>query len=132
MKTYTYYFVDGTQSEVSATDEMYEILEEMDREERNNNRKNTRRHISISDTNDKNENISDPRGNAYDEIIRRAGEKKFERAMSTLTEKQQELVCKRFDEVKSVGSIAAEEGVDISAISHRLDRIEKKLKKFFC
>ena len=51
-------------------------------------------------------------------------------ALSTLTEDQQWLVSEFYFKGRSNMDIAKELGVDKSAISHRLERILKKLKKF--
>jgi RNA polymerase sigma factor (sigma-70 family) len=68
---------------------------------------------------------------ADDEMLE--GKKKGEAllaAVAKLSAEQQRLVGKVFFEGKSLTDIAREQGVDKSAISHRLKRIFKKLAKF--
>ena len=47
MKEYTYKFADGSKSTVEVPDELYDILIEMDKQEKYGNRRETRRHISL-------------------------------------------------------------------------------------
>ena len=47
MKPYTYKFADGSKSTVEVPDEIYDILIEMDKQEKYGNRRETRRHISL-------------------------------------------------------------------------------------
>ena len=63
------------------------------------------------------------------EVERREDMARLFSAMKALSPAQRELVEKVYFEGRSCASIAAEEGVDKSAISHRLERIHKKLKK---
>ena len=53
------------------------------------------------------------------------------KAMETLTDKQKELVNKVYFENRSIISIAREEGLTDMAIFNRLEKIHKKIKKFF-
>lgn len=129
MKQYTYYFNDGTTSTVEVTDEMYKELIKWDNLERNNNRANTRRHISISDMNDKTDCLEDPNGDPFDTMMRTAQAEKIQAALDQLTDSQRELVDLVFIQGRKAVDIAEEQGVCFQAISNRLERIRKKLQK---
>ena len=69
MKEYTYYFNDGTTSTVEVSDELYEILDMLDKKEENNNRKNTRRHSSYEWLEENGIEIADPNSDFTKENI---------------------------------------------------------------
>lgn len=132
---YTYEFVNGAQ-EVEISEEWATILEEMDREERLNNRRETRRHLRLHhfadcstflmcDTYDPYKMID----KWYDEQERQSEENKIMDAMNQLTEDQQKLVIEIFVKGVSKKEYAKREGVSAAAISRRIDRIRKKLEK---
>ena len=52
MKKIIYQFADGTKNEVEVSDEFYAQYQEMEKEEKNKNRAETRRHIALSQIQD--------------------------------------------------------------------------------
>ena len=123
-----YEFVNGEVSEIEVDEGLGELLVDFDRQQYNNDHKETRRHVSLDGMDYEGElftSVEDTEG----ELLRREDTARLMEAMEALSPSQRELLLKVFFNGRSLVSIAAEEGVDKSAISHRLERIHKKLKK---
>ena len=123
-----YEFVNGEVSEIEVDEGLGELLVDFDREQYNNDHKETRRHVSLDGMDYEGElfaSAEDTEG----ELLRREDTARLMEAMEALSPSQRELLLKVYFNGRSLVSIAAEEGVDKSAISHRLERIHKKLKK---
>ena len=130
-KKIIYQFADGTQNEVEVSDEFYAQYQEIEKEEKNKNRAETRRHISLSQMQ---ENGFEPilqESSLEEDLLKEEMKKELLEAISTLTPEQQDLVYKVFYENKSTSQVAKEMGALDSSISHKLERIYKKLKKFW-
>lgn len=123
-----YSFVNETIS-IDVPDDWGEILIDLDRQEYNNDHKETRRHYSLE-------------GKVYegmDYAVEDPGleslfagptdEERLRTAIQQLTPDQQEMVQAIYFENVSVNDYAARMGVTQSAISHRLQTVKKKLKK---
>ena len=124
----TYEFVTGEVSEVEVDEHLGGMLLDLDRQQDNNDQKETRRHFSLDGMDYEGELF------ASAEDTERAVEHREEMArlysaMEALSPSQRELVKKVYFEERKITDIAREEGVDKSAVSHRLERIHKKLKK---
>ena len=123
-----YEFVNGEVSEIEVDEGLGELLIDFDRQQYNNDHKETRRHVSLDGMDYEGElfaSAEDTEG----ELLRREDTARLMEAMEALSPSQRELALKVYFNGRSCASIAAEEGVDKSAISHRLERIHKKLKK---
>ena len=123
-----YEFVNGETSEIEVDDSLGELLVDFDRQQYNNDHKETRRHVSLDGMDYEGELFASAEDTAG-EAERREDTARLLSAMEALSPAQQELVLKVYFNGRSCASIAAEEGVDKSAISHRLERIYKKLRK---
>ena len=126
----TYKFVTGEVAEVEVSEEIGAVIVDLDRQEYNNDHKETRRHYSLE-------------GKAYegmDYAVEDSGlealfagptdEERLHAAIRQLSHDQQEMVRAIYFENVSVNDYAARMGVTQSAISHRLQTVKKKLKKF--
>lgn len=129
MFAYRYHFSNGETISIDVSDDWGEILIDLDRQEYNNDHKETRRHYSLE-------------GKAYegmDYAVEDSGlealfagptdEECLRTAIQQLTPDQQEMVQAIYFENVSVNDYAARMGVTQSAISHRLQTVKKKLKK---
>ena len=129
MFAYRYHFSNGETISIDVSDDWGEILIDLDRQEYNNDHKETRRHYSLE-------------GKVYegmDYAVEDSGlealfagptdEECLRTAIQQLTPDQQELVQAISFENVSVNDYAARMGVTQSAISHRLQTVKKKLKK---
>ena len=124
----TYEFVTGEISGVEVDESLGGMLLDLDRQQYNNDHKETRRHVSLDGMDYEGElfvSAEDTEG----ETERREDMARLYSAMEALSPSQRELVEKVYFEGRKITDIAAEEGVDKSAVSHRLGRIHKKLKK---
>lgn len=129
MFAYRYHFSNGETISIDVSDDWGEILIDLDRQEYNNNHKETRRHYSLE-------------GKVYEGMDYAAedsglealfagptDEERLRTAIRQLSRDQQEMVQAIFFENVSVNDYAARMGVTQSAISHRLQTVKKKLKK---
>ena len=125
----TYKFVTGEVAEVEVSEEIGAVIVDLDRQEYNNNHKETRRHYSLE-------------GKVYEGMDYAAEDSGLEALFADPTDKerlhaairqlspdQKEMVRAIYFENMSVNDYAARMGVTQSAISHRLQTVKKKLKK---
>ena len=129
IKKIIYKFADGTQKEVEVTDEFYAQYQKIEKDEKNKNRAETRRHISLSQIQ---ENGFEPifQELSPEEILNKKETKKeVLKAISLLKPKEQELVFMYFYDNKTIEQIAEILNVQKPAISKHLSRILEKLKK---
>lgn len=130
MKEYTYKFADGTTSTVEVDDELYEILDQMDKDERNQNRRETRKHDSYEWLE---EQCVEP-GTTDDYFTADAffniENEELQAAIAELPPSQQDLLRRRFFEGKMVKEIAEQDGIASCTVSKKFARIYKKLENF--
>ena len=124
----SYEFVTGEVSEVEVDERLGGMLLDLDRQQYNNDQKETRRHVSLDGMDYEGEMFVSAEDTER-EAERREDMARLFSAMEALSPAQRELVEKVYFEERKITDIAREEGVDKSAVSHRLDRIHKKLKK---
>lgn len=125
----SYRFADGHVEEMEVEQDVAETLKELDRQEYNNTQKETRRHTSLSAVDYEDERLAARNTDVPEKILRRIDAEALRRALPMLTPVQQDLVRRVFFFGDRPSDIAQEEGVDKSAITHRLERIYRQLKK---
>jgi RNA polymerase sigma factor (sigma-70 family) len=122
-----YEFVTGEFTEIEVDDSLGELLVDFDRQEYNNNHKETRRHVSLDGMEYEGElflSEADTEG----VVERREELAQLLRAMEALSPAQRKLVWQVFFEKRKIVDIAREEGVSHVAIHDRLKRIYRKIK----
>ena len=124
----TYEFVTGEVSGVEVDERLGGMLLDLDRQQENNDQKETRRHFSLDGMDYEGELFASAEDTERG-AVRREDMARLYSAMEALSPSQRELVEKVYFEERKITDIAREEGVDKSAVSHRLERIHKKLKK---
>ena len=124
----SYEFVTGEVSEVEVDERLGGMLLDLDRQQENNDQKETRRHFSLNGMDYEGELFASAEDTERT-VEHREDMARLYSAMEALSPSQRELMKKVYFEERKITDIAAEEGVDKSAISHRLERIHKKLKK---
>ena len=124
----TYEFVTGEVSEVEVDERLGGMLLDLDRQQENNDQKETRRHVSLDGMDYEGELFASAEDTER-AVEHREDMARLYSAMEALSPSQRELVEKVYFEERKITDIAREEGVDKSAVSHRLERIHKKLKK---
>lgn len=111
----SYEFVTGEISEVEVDGGLGELLLGFDREQYNNDQRETRRHVSLDGMGYEGElfaSAEDTEGEAE----RREDMARLYSAMETLSPAQRELVEKVYFEERKITDIAREEGVSLSLI----------------
>lgn len=122
-----YEFVTGEFTEIEVDDSLGELLVDFDRQQYNNDHKETRRHVSLDGMEYEGELFASVADTA-DEVERREELARLCRAMEALSPSQRELVQKVFFENQKIVDVAREEDVSHVAIHDRLKRIYKKIK----
>jgi len=121
--------VDGEKPEVEVDESLGKLLEQMDADDFNLNRAETRRHIYMSRLEEKGCYIADD-SDPLDDILKDELHEALMAAIEKLQPQQKELLIRVYWKNELQKDIAAEEGVSEMAISNRLKRIFKKIKKF--
>ena len=124
----TYEFVTGEISEVEVDEHLGGMLLDLDRQQYNNDQKETRRHFSL-DGMDYEGELFVSAEDTEKAVEHREDMARLYSAMEVLSPSQRELVEKVYFEERTFASIAREEGVGESAIRDRMKRIHKKLEK---
>lgn len=124
-----YEFVTGAVLEIEAEDALGEVLLEFDRQEKNNERRETRRHMSLDGMDFEGEwfvSSEDTEGAA----LCQEDMGRLTQVLKILSPEQRELVLKVYFNGMRIVDIAREEGVGESAVRDRIRRIHKKMKKY--
>ena len=123
-----YEFVNGETSEIEVDDSLGELLVDFERQQYNNDHKETRRHVSLDGMDYEGElfaSAEDTEGEAE----RREDMARLFSAMEVLSPSQRELVEKVYFEERKITDIAHEEGVSKQSVHERVQRALKKLEK---
>lgn len=132
MKTICYKFCDGTTSIVEISEELYTVCEELEKAERCNNKRETRRHVSLEYLGSNGIDFEDAGRDPLDIVISQSDKDAFFRQLAKILKpKQMWLFERRFVDGYSETEIAAIEKVSVSAICQRLKTIQKKVEGFF-
>lgn len=124
-----YEFITGEVSEIEVDQDFGDLLVDFERQEYNNNHKETRRHVSL-DGMDYEGDIFVAEMDTENEVESREDISRLYCAMESLSLAQRELVLKVFFEKVRVADIARAEGVTEAAVRNRLQKIYARLKKF--
>lgn len=126
-----YRFVTGEKAAIEINGDFEEIILELDKEEYNCNRKETRKHksLSLSDKSIENMSLS---SDICDDVFKNIDKEKLHNAIPLLKPDEQELINKIYlNKTKlSISDYAKLANVSQNAIKQRLKRIRKKLKSF--
>ena len=126
-----YEFANGEISEVEVSEELGRTLAERTHRAALRDRAETRRYMSLDKLLSLGAQIGDG-SPSVEELTEQALDlAALRRAVDQLEPQQQALVQKVFYENRSIASIAREEGVNPATVSHRLERIYRKLNKIF-
>ena len=126
----TYEFVTGEVSEVEVDERLGGMLLDLDRQQENNDQKETRRHISLDGMDYEGELFASAEDTER-AVEHREDMARLYSAMEALSPSQRELVKKVYFEERKITDIAREEGVSHVAVHDRLERIYKKIKNNF-
>lgn len=124
-----YEFITGEVSEIEVEQGFGDLLVDFERQEYNNDHRETRRHVSLDGMNYEGK-IFASGADTESEAESREDISRLYCAMESLSPAQRELVMKVFFEKVRVADIAREEGVTEAAVRNRLQKIYARLKKF--
>lgn len=126
-----YEFANGEISEVEVSEELGQTLAEMTHRAALRDRAETRRHVSLDKLLSLGAQIGDGQPSVEELTEQALDMAALRRAVDQLEPQQRALVQKVFYENRPIASIAREEGVNPATVSHRLERIYRKLNKIF-
>ena len=126
----TYEFVTGEVSGVEVDERLGGMLLDLDRQQENNDQKETRRHFSLNGMDYEGELFASAEDTER-AVEHREDVARLYSAMEALSPSQRELVKKVYFEERKITAIAREEGVSHVAVRDRLERIYKKIKNNF-
>ena len=129
MKTYTFTTADGKTQEICVTDEVYAVLQDLDKQEQLNERRETRRCQSLELSVDNGWDIADNTADTEQIVEKNEEYKRLYKALNKLPNCQRKLIYLVFFKGITQQQIADKEGVSRFAINKRLIRILKNLKK---
>ncbi len=104
------------------------MLLDLDRQQYNNDQKETRRHFSLDGMDYEGEQFASAEDTER-EAVRREDMARLYSAMEVLSPSQRELVEKVYFEERKITDIAREEGVSKQSVHERVQRALKKLEK---
>lgn len=116
--------------EIEVEEEWADIVIDLDRQEYNNNHKETRRHCSLEAYN-LDDALLPSDEDVERDVIADEDKKRLYKAIAALTPDQQELVRRVYFNNERLADIAREQGVSRAALTNRMNRIVSSLKKFF-
>ena len=115
-------------SEVEVSEELGRAMVEMEKDDFNNDRRETRRHCYMSELEENGHYIADD-SDLLDDILEAEMHDDLMTAIEKLQPQQKELLIRVYWKEEHQKDIAAEEGVSKGAISKRMKRIIDFLKK---
>lgn len=125
-----YQFLTGEMVDIEVPDHIGEVSIAIERDMLNSNRRETRRHNSISRMEDAGSQFADEKIDVAELLLKNEDNRRLYDALQHLLPQQQDLIWQVFYEEKSLASIAREFGVTEGAMRHRLSKIYKRLQSF--
>ena len=125
-----YQFLTGETVEIDVPDHIGEVSIAIERDMLNSNRRETRRHNSLTRMEEAGCQFADAGGNVAELLLKTEDNHQLFDAVQHLLPQQQELIWQVFYEEKSLAAIARESGVTEGAVRHRLSKIYKRLQSF--
>lgn len=126
-----YEFIDGKNIEIEVSTELGQVILQIDKEAKNNDRRETRRHQSLSELSDKADSVADESIDIEEDILQKFDMDKLYGAISKLKPSEQELIHKLYLDKQAMpqAEYARRKNVSEVAIWKKVQRIRDKLKK---
>lgn len=125
------YTINGKDIDVEVTQEFARAFEQLKEEEKNNERRETRRHLSLEALTEEGFQVEDPKADIEDQLYKKLENNALVTAIKSLDPNQKWLIEQVFFLNRTQQDIAEELGVNHTAVRNRLRKIYKKMKKFF-
>jgi len=130
MKTINYTFADSTINTVAVSNELGEIIANMDKESHRMERRETRRHCSVELAQKQLDVIAVKQStDLLTDLITRDDLADLNNAIAKLSQEQRQLVKKVFFDGQALKDIALEYGLSYQAVQSRLNVVLKSLRK---
>lgn len=128
MQTVIYKFADGSISKVEVSDELFKEIEKLDKAEKNNERAETRRHVSIQELAEK--CIEPPVEDRHDfgMLFADIHDEALSEAIRRLKKSERDLLYKVYYEREKLKDVAKAEKVSKAAITLRLQAVLARLR----
>lgn len=125
-----YKFVNGEETSIEVYGDFEEIILELDRDLKNNNRKETRRHESLSLLDSAKQSIA-TNTDVYSQTLKNLDKDKLYDAIAKLKPQEQELLRNLYlsDKPMTQGQYANISNIKEKSVQEKSRRIRKKLKK---
>lgn len=125
-----YEFITGEKVEIEVSSDLSNTIVQIDSEIRNSDRRESRRHQSLSEIQDKADMLIDKNVNVEEDFLKRVEVDKLYNAISKLKPSEQELIHKLYLDKHSMtkAEYARLIGVTENAVQLRLAKIKRKLK----
>jgi RNA polymerase sigma factor (sigma-70 family) len=124
-----YHYVNGERAKIAITEDIKPMLTELKRLDDNRKKREERHGEELRESYEPLSSLIVTTLSAAEEAERWERNAEFKQAFNRLTPEQQKLLWQIFYLEIPANEIALREGVDKSAISHRLERARAKLKK---
>ena len=124
-----YTFADGTVSEVDVTEDVGNVIVDLDRQDYNSDHRQRRHNCSL-EAYDSYGNLIASDENIEEDYIENEEILALRRAMDNLSPRQKYLIDQVYFKGKSVAEVAREEGLERTSIRDAVERALKKIKKF--
>jgi len=115
--------------EIEVSEKWANIVFDLDRQEYNNDHKETRRHCSFEVYSCEGHEVAD-KTNVEEEALQNVDYKNLYKALEMLEPRQRYLIEEHFFKGRTKTAIAEEEGVTKAAVRQAIERAVKKLRKF--
>lgn len=125
------YPINGKDIDVEVTQEFARAFEQLKEEEKNNERRETRRHLSLEALTEEGFQVEDPKADIEDQLYKKLENNTLVSAIKSLDPNQKWLIEQVFFLNRTQKDIAEELGVCKQAVNNQILRILKKLKKIF-
>ena len=125
-----YEFATGEVVEIDVPEDIGNVIIEIEHNNYNSNRKETRRHESLSGVADKSPILIDPVADIEADVIANTEKTALHIAIAKLQPQQKELVDKLYFQNMKIADVARLENVTEGAIRNRVRKILAKLKKY--
>ena len=126
-----YEFIDGKKIEIAVSTELGQVILQIDKEAKNNDRRETRRHQSLSKLSDKADLIADESIDIEKDILQKFDMDKLYDAISKLKPSEQELIHKLYLDKHPMTQVeySRSQKISVGSVKMQLQRIKAKLEK---
>lgn len=126
---YSYEFIAEEVMEIEVDEYWFDILTELDREEYNNCKKESRRHVSLDTGMDYSEWLIDEDADPFEMLLKKETEEEVQTALDSLTENQRDIVEAIHFSGMNISEYAKKVGITKQAARERIHWAMKKLRR---